>query len=474
MTSAEKIIRFPQQRLRRGDETAFLPAALEVVETPPSPVGRAVAATVMAFFCLALVWVTVGTVDMVATAPGKIVPSGRTKVIQPFETGVVHAIHIRDGQSVRAGDVLIELDSTMNGAEVEHVKSDLVAARLDIARYRAALSGSDDPLATFDPPAEASPALVEMTRQYLLSQVAEHKAKLAEIDRQRAQKEAERDTIGAAVAKLKATIPIVQERTDVRKYLFSRELGSKITYLTDLQELVGQQQDSLVQQSKYAEAQAAIATLVESRNKAVTEYRRAQFEELAEAEKKAAGLVQDAVKAGQRTQLQLLASPVDGVIQQLAVHTIGGVVTPAQALAVVVPLDSRLEIEAMVSNRDIGFVHADQDAAIKVDTFNFTRYGLLAGKVLSVSQDAIVRDKPQDKAGAAPAANSDSSEPKGQELSYSARVSLDRTQMQIDEKLLNLSSGMAVTVEIKTGTRSILSYLLSPIAKYKHDVLRER
>src|SRR5260370_40885053 len=160
MTSAEKIIRFPQPRLRRGDETAFLPAALEVVETPPSRVGRAVAATVMAFFCLALVWVTVGTVDMVATAPGKIVPSGRTKVIQPFETGVVHAIHIRDGQSVKAGDVLIELDSTMNGAEVEHVKSDLVAARLDIARYRAALA--ENPLATFDPPPDASPPLVEM------------------------------------------------------------------------------------------------------------------------------------------------------------------------------------------------------------------------------------------------------------------------------------------------------------------------
>src|SRR5262249_53689871 len=219
MTSAEKIIRFPQRRFRRGDdETAFLPAALEVVQTPPSPVGRAVAATIMAFSCLALVWVTVGTVDMVAIAPGKIVPSGRTKVIQPFETGVVHAIHIRDGQSVKAGQVLIELDSTMNGAEVEHVKSDLVAARLDIARYRAALSGSIDPLATFDPPAEASPALVEMTRQYLLSQIAEHKAKVAEIDRQRAQKEAERDTIGATLAKLKATIPLVQERTDVRKY----------------------------------------------------------------------------------------------------------------------------------------------------------------------------------------------------------------------------------------------------------------
>jgi hemolysin D len=474
MTSAKKIIRFPQPRLRRGDdETAFLPAALEVVETPPSPVGRAIAVTIMGFFCLALVWVTVGTVDMVAIAPGKIMPSGRTKVIQPFETGVVHAIHIRDGQSVRAGDVLIELDSTMNVAEVEHVKSDLVAARLDIARYRAAL-GEGDPLAAFDPPAEASPELVEMSRQYLAGQIAEINAKIAEIDGQRAQKEAERDTIAATVAKLDATIPVLQERSEIRKYLYGRELGSKVTYLTDMQELISQQQERLVQLRRQAETQAAVATLTESRNKALAEYRRTQFEELTKAQQKAAGLTQDVVKTRQRARLQQLTSPIDGVIQQLAVYTIGGVVTPAQTIAVVVPIDSGLEIEAMVSNRDIGFVHASQEAAIKIDTFNFTRYGLLAGKVLSVSQDAIMRDKPQDKAGAASAANSDSSEPKGQELSYSARVSLDKTQMQIDEKLLNLSPGMAVTVEIKTGTRSILSYLLSPIAKYKHDVLRER
>jgi hemolysin D len=114
---------------------------------------------------------------------------------------------------------------------------------------------------------------------------------------------------------------------------------------------------------------------------------------------------------------------------------------------------------------------------IKVDTFTFTRYGLLHGKVLSVSGDAITRDKPQDKPnekGGAPGADNASSEPKGKEMSYAARVSLDRTQMQIDDNLVNLGLGMAVTVEIKTGERTVLSYLLSPIMRYKHDTLRER
>ena len=197
--------------------------------------------------------------------------------------------------------------------------------------------------------------------------------------------------------------------------------------------------------------------------------------ELAKAEQKAAGLTQDVIKADRRTELQALTAPVDGVVQQLAVHTVGGVVTPAQPLLVVVPLDSHLEIEAMVSNRDIGFVHAGQEAEIKVDTFNFTRYGLLHGKVLSVSPDAITRDTQQSDANnRTPGAETASSEPKGQELSFVARVSLDRTQMQVDDNLVNLSPGMAVTVEIKTGSRRIISYLLSPILRYKQDALRER
>ena len=171
----------------------------------------------------------------------------------------------------------------------------------------------------------------------------------------------------------------------------------------------------------------------------------------------------------------LLTAPVDGIVQQLVVHTVGGVVTAAQALAVVVPDESRLEIEAMVPNQDIGFVSAGQDAEIKVDTFNFTRYGLLHGRVLSVSQDAIARDKlPERPSAQQPTEAGTSSEPKTQEPAYSARVSLDRSQMLIEDKLVNLSPGMAVTVEIKTGSRRIISYLLSPLVRYKQEVLRER
>jgi hemolysin D len=476
MTSAKKIIPFPQRPIRARDyELAFLPAALEITETPPSPTRRIVGVTIIALFCLALGWASLGTTDIVATAPGKIVPSGRTKVIQPFETGVVRAIHVQDGQSVKAGDVLIELDPTMSAAELGHLKSDLVSTQLEVARLRAALAGHADPLDDFHPPDDASPTLIDMQRQFLISQSTEQNSKLAEIERQRAQKEAERATIAATIAKLNATIPLLQQRVDVRKYLTDKELGSKLQYLAELQDLVGQQQDLFVQQSRYREADAVVAALAETRAKVQAEYRRTLFDDLAKAEQKAGGLTQDVIKAEERTKLQLLTAPVDGVVQQLAVHTVGGVVTPAQALAVVVPADSHIEIEAMVSNRDIGFVHAGQEAEIKIDTFNFTRYGLLQGRVLNVSSDAITRDKPPEKSNdKLPGAESTSSEPKGQEMNYAARVSLDRTQMLVEDKLVNLSPGMAVTAEIKTGTRRIISYLLSPVLKYKQETLRER
>jgi len=460
---------------RRANELAFLPAALEIAETPPSPVGRAIGATIILLFCVAVTWAWAGTTDIVAATTGKIVPSGRTKVIQPFETGVVRSIRVQDGQAVKAGDVLIELDPTVNAAERDHLHNDLLAEQLNIARLHAALAGADDPTAAFHPPAGAGAALISAQRQLLLNQVTEHRARIASLARQQAQKEAEQGTIVATIHKLEATIPVIQQRVDIRKTLMDKELGSKLTYFEIFQLLVEQQEDLGVRKSHLREAEAAAAAIRETRGQAEAEYRRTLSDELAKAEQKASGLAQDLIKAEQKTKLQLLTSPVDGVVQQLAIHTVGGVVTPAQALLAVVPSDSRLEIEAMISNRDIGFVHAGQEAEIKIDTFSFTRYGLLRGTVLTVSQDAVIRDRRQDRADdRALGTQSDTSEPKGQELNYSARISLDRTRMQIDDRVVDLSPGMAATVEIKTGSRTILSYLLSPLLRYRQEALHER
>jgi hemolysin D len=461
--------------IRGGDELAFLPAALEIVETPPSPTGRAIGATIVLLFCVALTWASLGFIDIIATAPGKIVPSGRTKVIQPFEIGVVRAIHVQDGQTVKQGDVLIELDSTMNDAEREHANSDLLSAQLDIARLHAALASGPDPLSDFYPPPGANPTIVATQRDFLAAELAELRSKLAALDSQRAQKEAEAAAVAATIGKIEALIPLLKQQVDIRRTLFEQQIGSKLLYLQALQSLVEQQKELVVQRSHYREAEAALAALIEQRAQAVEEYRRMLSEELTKAETKAAALTQDLIKAAQRTRLQQLIAPVDGVVQQLAVHTLGGVVTPAQPLLVVVPIDSHLEIRAMVSNRDIGFVHAGQQVDVKIDTFPYTRYGLLNGTVESVSLDAVSPDKRENTANDnAVTAGIDNSEPNAKETVYEARVSVDRNGMQIDGNIVNLTPGMAVTAEIKTGSRRIISYLLSPLLRYGHESLRER
>jgi hemolysin D len=476
MKSVKNIVAFPKSSGRaNADETAFLPAALEIVETPASPVGRAVAAIIIAIFCFSVGWASFSHIDIVASASGKIVASGGTKVIQPFEMGIVRAIHVRDGQQVRAGDVLVELDPKINESDRDHLRSDLIATQLEIARLKAGLANAKNPVDAFHPPAGATPAQVDMQRDYLIKQTAEYRAKIEALDRQLDQKQAERDTIQATAGKLSAIVPIVQQRVDIRKVSSDQEYTSKFQYLEMVQLLVEQQQELLVQRSRLRETEASIAALTGSRTQAVAEFQRTLYGQLAEAERKADGLGYDVAKSEQKINAQYLTAPIDGTVQQLAIHTIGGVVSPAQVLLAVVPTESRLEIEAMILNRDIGFIHPKQQAEIKVDTFNFTKYGLLRGEVLSVSQDAIVRDKAVDRASEkSPGAESTSSEPKGQDLSFSARVSLDRSQMQIDDRLINLTPGMAVTVEIKTGSRSLLGYLLSPLMKYGHDSLRER
>src|SRR4029453_1428842 len=254
---ANDVVRLPA---RRREELAFLPAALEIVETPPSPVGRAIGLPLILLFCAALAWSWWGSIDIVASATGKIVPSGRTKVVQPFETGVVRSIRVQDGQMVKAGDVLIELDPTANAADRAHVGSDLLAKQHNTARPGPALAAADDPLAAFSPPADVDATLVGVQRQLLLHQVGEHRAKMAALDRQQAQKEAERATTLATIQKLETVIPVIQPRVDMRRTLMEKDLGSKLAYLETLQLLVEQQKELGVQQSHLQEADAAIAT----------------------------------------------------------------------------------------------------------------------------------------------------------------------------------------------------------------------
>jgi hemolysin D len=455
----------------------FLPAALEILETPSSPVGRAVGGAIVAFFLIALLWGSLGHVDIIATASGKIVPSARTKTIQPLETGIVQAIHVRDGDHVAAGQILIELNGTVTNAERRRAAHDLLSAQLDVARLSALRAVLDsDAAPRLDLPSASGTNEIERTRAATMAQSAEQAAKLASIVQQIEQKDAETESINAAIAKIDAAMPFVEETATIRRKAMAIEYGNRIAYLDAQTRLVEQQSERLIQQRKLKESAAARQALERQLDQARGAYAHQLFTDLTEAERKVGELTQDVVKAERKASEQVLRAPIDGTVQQLAIHTVGGVVSPAQQLMLVVPSDSVIEAEAMVSNRDIGFISDGQAAEVKIDTFNFTRYGLIQGKVISMSRDAIVKDKPQDPSGRARSSGalSDSSEPAGQELLYSARIALDRTDMQIDNRVVPLSPGMAVTVEIKTGSRRLIEFLMSPVLRYRQESLRER
>ena len=456
---------------RHRDEIDFLPAALEIMERPPSPTARTFSAVIMLAFATAATWAWFGEIDVVSVAQGRVVPSGRTKTIQPMEAGVVRSIRVEDGQLVKAGDLLIELDSTETTADRDRLVSDLAAARVEAARLRAALAVENGDAAAVDgfaPPAGLPPAQARMQRQLLIAQLAEQRAKLAAIDREQARREADRATVVQTVNKLTVTLPLIRERAEALRSLSAQGTTSRFQYLQLQQDLVGQEQELLVQKIKLTESDASLAANAEQRHQTEAEFRRSLYTSLAEAERKAASLEQDLAKAEQRMSLQRLTAPVDGYVQQLAVHTVGGVVTAAQPLLVLVPEDSRLEVEAFIQNKDIGFVEAGQVAEIKVDTFSFTKYGLVPGRVASLSGDAVQppsTDKNADKSG---------SKPPETGSVYAARIALDRETLDVDGRSTRLAPGMTVTAEIKTGRRRIADYLLSPLSRRAQEAMHER
>lgn len=451
--------------IARGvSETEFLPAALEVQESPPSPLGRCVMWSVVALILIALVWSILGRVEIVAVAPGKIIPSGQVKVIQAGNIGRVKAIHVADGDAVKAGQALIELDPTLAEADRERLQSDWIAGTLELSRWKAFSSWLETGKAG-DIQAEAERVFAEarvqqpessvkLQRALLTQAIAEQRSKIATIDQQLARRRADANSTNQVLEKLRQTLPLVRQRADSMRKLSESNLIAKNSYLEIEQERIEAEQDLAAQESALVSTNAAIAELSEQRQLALAEARRAALEKVEELGARVTAQQQELVKARDIASNQVLVSPVDGVVQQLKMHTIGGVVQPAEPLLVVVPKDQLLEVEARVLNKDIGFVRAGQPVTVKVESFPFTRYGVISGEVASVSRDAIA----DEKLG----------------LYYAARVRVAKSTMSVDGVDVLLSPGMAVTTEVTTGTRRLIDYVLSPVMAHMDQSGRER
>ncbi|MBU1237110.1 MAG: HlyD family type I secretion periplasmic adaptor subunit [Gammaproteobacteria bacterium] len=440
---------------RLPHEAQFLPAALELQETPVSAAPRIIMRLLIAFAVIALFWAIFGHMDVVATAQGKIVPNDRTKVIQPIETATVKAIHVTDGQTVKAGDVLIELDATDTTADSTRLTNDLAAARLQGARAQALLAAiASGKAPVLEAVRGVAPERRAQEQRLLEGQYFEFRARLAQVEADIAKREAELASTREIVAKLEQTVPIARRRAQDFKNLVDKKFVSEHGYLEKEQARIELEADLATQKSRLHELEAGLREGSSQRAALIAETRRLALDSLGEAEQKSATTDQELIKAKSRNSLMTLRAPVDGTVQQLAIHTVGGVVTPAQQLMMVVPQDNPIEVEAYVENKDIGFVNPGQEAVVKVETFPFTKYGTVAAKVVSVSTDAVNDEK--------------------RGLIFPARVKLDRSTIQVENKTVNLSPGMAVTVEVKTAQRRVIEYFLSPLLQYKDESLRER
>lgn len=441
-------MRWPAARQPR--EAEFLPAALEVLASPPPPAGRAIVWVITLLFAAAVLWSCVGRIDMVAVARGKLIPSDHSKVIQPLESGIVRAIHVRDGETVTAGTALIELDPTTSGAEHERQAKELSAARVQIARLRALLAGGS----VLEAPEGADPAFVALLRQMLVDQWGEHESRLEAARLLVEQRRAMVAATQADIDRLEATVPMLTERAEAFKTLLQGGFVARLQYLEIEEQRITRVQALAMQRERLLQDRAGLAEATQQVHALEFEFKRSRLGELAEWETRAASLQQEVVKAAQRAGVQRLTAPVDGVVQQLAVHTLGGVVTPAQPLLVIVPRDHPLEVDAWVENKDIGFVSVGQPVEVKLDTFPFTTYGTIPGTILVVSRDAVQVDKVG--------------------LVYAARASLERSTIAIDGQPTPLVAGMAVSVEIRTGQRRLIEFFLSPFLRHARESLRER
>lgn len=439
---------------RPPEELAFLPAHLEIVETPVHPAPRWAARTCVALALCALGLAAFGRLDIVAVAPGKLVPNGRVKVVQPAVTGVVRSILVQDGMRVKAGQLLVALDPTQAAADTDKATDERVDAQLTVARSQALLQAQETNTGPVMARVTDAPEPRQTQTQALADGIyTEYRAKMGSLQDELRKREAELATTQEEIDRLRATAPLAaQEAADYRA-LSKNHYVAQHDYLEKQQSALAQEGDLAARISHAHELQAAIAEQRSDIRTTVAGFRRAALDDLGKAEEVLSQARDDQTKAEVSQARMSLVAPVSGTVQQLAVHTVGGVVTTAQPLLVIVP-DNTLEVEARLANKDIGFVEVGQQVVVKIDAFPYTRFGYLHGTVEDVSDDAVA-----DKKG---------------RLYFVVRVKIPGNRFHVGRKWVNLTPGMEVQAEIHTGTRSVAEYFLSPLLTTAGEALRER
>jgi len=431
----------------------FLPSAVAVLERPPAVQYRIVSWVVMLFVIITILWLTLSKVDIVVSATGKIVPTGKVKVIQSAADGVVKEIFVRDGQSVSQGDALIEIDDTTVKAEQSQLQLNLTKAQLTVQRLKKELGNEAVTLGEGMDSAKVSLS----TQQSLLTANQDsfnqkQRGLQADYDQALAAQRSARSEVG----KLSEQISYLQSKFTKRISQAERGLIASSEVDEVKFNLETAKKEKAIVQSKLSESRARARSVKESLDGLEDDHRSETYNLLAEAEYELETIQQELVKVKERMTQQILRSPVSGVVQQLSINTIGGYITRAEKIMVIVPDDASMELNAMILNKDIGFVAPDQAARVKVDAFEYTRYGYLEGDLQWVGSDSVA----DEQLG----------------FVYPARISLKETTLpnKVNQRIAKVVPGMSASVDVVIGKRRLINYFIGPLLRYRDESLRER
>lgn len=443
---------------------AFLPAALEIQESPPNPITRWLAWSLLALVIFGVAWACIGNVNIVASAEGKIIPSSRVKQIQPLEKAVIKKILVNEGQRVEQGEALIELDSALTLADENRLVNELLTAELRLAVNQALIELLDLPTEEqqkisyaamgLHRPNEASEQDVAIHKRLLWQKWQEYQAQISSLQGALEKTKAEQAATRESITKFQKTFPIIAKRAHTLRDLHGKNYVSEVDYLQVEQERIQQQHDLAAEEQRLNQTLAAEREITEQINAQTAQFSARQLAELSENQRQISVLKEELTKAADLNAKKILYAPVAGQVQELSVATVGGVVTDAQQLMLIVPHEEDLEVEVFLENKDIGFVREGMSAEIKIHTFPFTKYGVIHGEVMTVSDDAIVDEK--------------------RGLIYGMRLKMAKNTILVDGKDVKLKPGMAVTAEVQTGERRIIEFFLAPLLRYGQEGLRER
>lgn len=433
---------------KRDDSHEFKPLLVEIEEMPRNPLGGAVFWIIIIALIFIGAWMFFGKVDVVISAKGKIIPVGEVKILQPLTTGVVSKIMIKEGDFVEEGEVLMEIDPSSTEPELESMKANFNQLNLEIERSQALLKQKP-----FQPDAsQYDPSIVEVQQEIYHSklecmskQVEIKKEELRQIDEQ----------LASARKVLRQNVYLLGLNSDrLNRLQEVKDIISKDEFDKVEKECRTNENDIKIAEHKINELVAAKERVQKEIDFIKEDARNKLLEELAEKRKNQFYLQANIEKTAYLNAKQQISAPVSGYVNKLLIHTVGGVVTPAEKLISVVPADSILIIKALVQNKDIGFVSTGMAVSIKVDTFNFQKYGLLNGTVKQVGKDSLE----DEKLG----------------LVYQVYVTPHETSLMVEGIETAISVGMSVTVEIKVGKRRIIEFFIYPLIKYLDEGISVR